>query len=100
MKTSAAVVPHLTRHPANLRSSHETTYRRRLSELREELKEAKKWADVERAEQAELEINPPTGELSRSVRLGAVVGGPYQLQNGPGRAYKGEQFRDSRWAMP
>jgi uncharacterized membrane protein len=45
-------------------------YRRRLSELREELEEAKERANVERAEQAEQEIDALTKELSRAVGLG------------------------------
>jgi hypothetical protein len=45
-------------------------YRRRLSELREELEEAKELANVERAEQAEQEIDALTRELSRAVGLG------------------------------
>jgi hypothetical protein len=40
-------------------------YRRRLSELREELEEAKELGKVERAEQAEQEIDALTRELSR-----------------------------------
>ena len=45
-------------------------YRRRLSELREELEEAKESGNVERAEQAEQEIDALTLELSRAVGLG------------------------------
>jgi hypothetical protein len=45
-------------------------YRRRLSELREELEEAKEQANVARAEQAEQEIDALTKELSRAVGLG------------------------------
>jgi predicted ATPase len=45
-------------------------YRRRLSELREELEEAKELGEVERAEQAEQEIDALTSELSRAVGLG------------------------------
>src|SRR5208283_5471814 len=45
-------------------------YRRRLSELREELDEAKELGNVERAEQAEQEIDALTRELSRAVGLG------------------------------
>jgi tetratricopeptide (TPR) repeat protein len=45
-------------------------YRRRLSELREQLEEAKALANVERAEQAEQEIDALTTELSRAVGLG------------------------------
>src|SRR5229473_6247776 len=45
-------------------------YRRRLSELREELDEAKELGKVERAEQAEEEIDALTRELSRAVGLG------------------------------
>src|SRR4029077_6078385 len=45
-------------------------YRRRLSELREELEEAKERGNVERAEQAEEEIDALTKELSRAVGLG------------------------------
>ena len=45
-------------------------YRRRLSELREDLAEAKELGRVERAEQAEQEIDELTQELSRAVGLG------------------------------
>src|SRR6202030_3266670 len=45
-------------------------YRRRLSELREELKDAKELGNVERAEKAEQEIDALTSELSRAVGLG------------------------------
>jgi hypothetical protein len=45
-------------------------YRRRLSELREELEEAKVLGNVERAEKAEEEIDALTSELSRAVGLG------------------------------
>src|SRR5258708_36520346 len=45
-------------------------YRRRLSELREELEEAKEFGNVDRAEQAEEEIDTLTRELSRAVGLG------------------------------
>jgi uncharacterized membrane protein len=45
-------------------------YRRRLSDLREELEEAKELGNVERAERAEEEIDALTRELSRAVGLG------------------------------
>jgi tetratricopeptide (TPR) repeat protein len=45
-------------------------YRRRLEELRDELKEAKSLGNVARAEQAESEIEALTAELSRAVGLG------------------------------
>ena len=45
-------------------------YRRRLSELREELEEAKELGNVESAEKAEREIDALTRELSRAVGLG------------------------------
>ena len=45
-------------------------YRRRLSELREELEEAKEFGNVERAERAEQEIDALTSELSHAVGLG------------------------------
>jgi tetratricopeptide (TPR) repeat protein len=45
-------------------------YRRRLSELREELDEAKEFGNVERAEQAEQEIDALSKELARAVGLG------------------------------
>jgi len=45
-------------------------YRRRLSELREELEEAKELGNVGRAERAEQEIDALTSELSRAVGLG------------------------------
>ncbi len=47
-----------------------SAYRRRLSDLREELDEAKELGNVERAEQAEQEIDALTSELSRAVGLG------------------------------
>jgi tetratricopeptide (TPR) repeat protein len=46
------------------------TYRRRLSELRAELEEAKELGNVARAEEAEQEIDALTRELSRAVGLG------------------------------
>src|SRR6266436_1381081 len=45
-------------------------YRRRLSELHEELEAAKELGNVERAERAEQEIDALTKELSRAVGLG------------------------------
>ena len=45
-------------------------YRRRLSELRDELDEAKELGNVARAERAEEEIDALTRELSRAVGLG------------------------------
>jgi hypothetical protein len=45
-------------------------YKRRLSDLRDELEEAKELGKVERAEQAEEEIDALTRELSRAVGLG------------------------------
>src|SRR5260370_4569779 len=45
-------------------------YRHRLSELREELEEAKELGNVERAEQAQEEIAALSRELSRAVGLG------------------------------
>jgi len=45
-------------------------YRRRLSELHEDLEEAKQGGNVERAERAEQEIEALTSELSRAVGLG------------------------------
>src|SRR6266446_7168284 len=47
-----------------------SAYRQRLSALREELEEAKERGNVERAEQAEQEIDALTRELSRAVGLG------------------------------
>ncbi len=46
------------------------SYRRRLSELRKELEEAKRQGNVKRAEQAEQDIDALTRELSRAVGLG------------------------------
>src|ERR1700736_62267 len=88
-------LPHLLRHPAGefhlldlfggigsprgdvsseagqlLDDQAKVTYRRRLSELREELEEAKEFGNVERAENAEEEIDALTRELSRAVGLG------------------------------
>jgi tetratricopeptide (TPR) repeat protein len=45
-------------------------YRRQLSELHEELEEAKEQGNIERAEQVEREIDALTRELSRAVGLG------------------------------
>ncbi len=45
-------------------------YRRRLSDLREELEEGKHLGNVERAERAEQEIDALSRELSRAVGLG------------------------------
>src|SRR5271156_4771189 len=45
-------------------------YRRRLSELQEDLEEAKAAGNLERAERAEQEIDALTAELSRAVGLG------------------------------
>src|SRR6202046_2032136 len=45
-------------------------YRRRLSELREELEESKARGNIGRAEKAEQEIDALTRELSRAVGLG------------------------------
>ncbi len=47
-----------------------SAYRRRLSELQEELEESKELGNVERAEQTEQEIDALTSELSRAVGLG------------------------------
>jgi hypothetical protein len=47
-----------------------SAYRRRLSELREELEEAKEFGNTERAEKAEAEIDALTSELPRAVGLG------------------------------
>ncbi len=46
------------------------SYRRRVSELREDLEEAKELGNVARAEQTEQEIDALTRELSRAVGLG------------------------------
>jgi hypothetical protein len=45
-------------------------YRRRLSDLRDEIEEAREQGNVERAERAEQEIDALTRELSRAVGLG------------------------------
>jgi hypothetical protein len=47
-----------------------SAYRRRLSELREKLEEAKEFGNTERAKTAEAEIDALTGELSRARRIG------------------------------
>jgi hypothetical protein len=62
------------------------SYRRRLSELREELEEAKGLGDVERAEQAEEEIDALTKELSRAVGLGGRSRERHQLRSEHARA--------------
>jgi hypothetical protein len=61
-------------------------YRRRLSELREELKEAKELGNVERAEQAEEEIDALTGNSHAPWGSVALIAGQHQLQREPGRA--------------
>jgi hypothetical protein len=55
---------------AMLDEQAKVAYRRRLSDLREELEEAKEQGSVERAERAEAEIDALTRELSRAVGLG------------------------------
>jgi uncharacterized membrane protein len=78
-------------------------YRRRLSELREELEEAKELGNVERAEQAEVEIDALTKELSRAVGLGGRIGGRRPLRNEPGKASPRRSrrcWKKSRRAMP
>jgi tetratricopeptide (TPR) repeat protein len=47
-----------------------SAYRRRLSELREELEEAKERGKADRAEEVEAQIDALTRELSRAVGLG------------------------------
>jgi hypothetical protein len=47
-----------------------SVYRRRISELRQELEEAKALGKVDNAEQLEEKIDALTGELSRAVGLG------------------------------
>jgi hypothetical protein len=78
-------------------------YKRRLSELREELEEAKELGNVERAEQAEVEIDALTKELSRAVGLGGRIGGRRPLRNEPGKASPRRSrrcWKKSRRAMP
>ncbi len=55
---------------AMLDEQAKSAYRLRLSELHEDLEEAKGLGNVERAEQAEQEIDALTRELSRAVGLG------------------------------
>jgi hypothetical protein len=63
--------------------------RRRLSELREELEEAKKQGNVERAERAEQEIDALTRELSRAVGLGGCdLGSPLFAVKDPQEAWR------------
>lgn len=45
-------------------------FRRRLAELGEELEEARGWADLERAERVEAEIDTLTAELAAAIGLG------------------------------
>ncbi len=47
-----------------------SVYRQRLSELREELEEAREFGNEERAEKAKAEIDALTSELSRAAGLG------------------------------
>jgi eukaryotic-like serine/threonine-protein kinase len=47
-----------------------TAYRRRLDDLREDLREAQEWGDLERAARIEVEIDALTGELARAAGLG------------------------------
>jgi hypothetical protein len=53
-----------------LNEQAKAAYRHRLAELREEQEEAKEFGNVERAEQAEAEIDALTRELARAVGLG------------------------------
>jgi hypothetical protein len=48
-------------------------YRRRLTELRDDLEQARDWRDPERAARIEEEIDALTGELARAVGLGGRV---------------------------
>ena len=50
--------------------SARAAYRRRLEDLREELEEAQRWSDLERAARAQQEIDFLTDELARAVGLG------------------------------
>jgi tetratricopeptide (TPR) repeat protein len=45
-------------------------YKRRLGDLRDELEEAQRWSDLERAARAQQEIDFLTDELARAVGLG------------------------------
>jgi hypothetical protein len=47
-----------------------STYRRRLTELAEDLEEAREWNDLERADRAEREIDALTEQLAAAVGLG------------------------------
>jgi hypothetical protein len=53
-----------------LDASAKAAYRRRLEELREEIEEAERWNDPERAERASAELEFVSSELSRAVGLG------------------------------
>jgi hypothetical protein len=61
-------------------------YRRRLSDLHEELENAKELGNVERAQRAEDEIDAVTRELSRVVGLGDAIAGRRPLRSEPGKA--------------
>jgi hypothetical protein len=64
-------------------------YRRRLSELREGLEEAKKQGNVERAERAGQEIDALTREPSRAVGLGGRdLGSPPFAVKDPQEAWR------------
>jgi len=47
-----------------------SAYKRRLGDLRDELEEAERWSDLERAARAQQEIDFLTDELARAVGLG------------------------------
>ena len=61
-------------------------YRSRLSDLREELEEAKERGEVERAEKAEQEIDALTKELRAPSDSVDAIGGRRQLRNEPDKA--------------
>jgi len=67
-----------------LDSTVKAAYRRRLSELREELEEAKKRGNVERASNAEDEIEFLNRELARAVGISGHDRAPHRPRKGRG----------------
>jgi tetratricopeptide (TPR) repeat protein len=53
-----------------LDASARAAYKRRLEDLRDEVEEAQRWSDLERAARAQQEIDFLTDELARAVGLG------------------------------
>jgi len=70
------------------------TYRRRLSELREELDAAKALGQVERAEIAERDIAILTSELSRAVAWRPEPASRLRFRTGTAECHEDDPCRD------